>query len=110
MFFQVGELRRVQKTGTPALEEQVELRGLLELLGVVDRILERFAGDDRAVVGEQDGVMLLRLLAHRFGERAITRPVVRNERKLANTHGVVRGDGRQAGEVPQARYGDAVRA
>jgi hypothetical protein len=50
--FLAEELRRM------ALQQQIELGGLLQLLDRVDRGFERGAGDDRPVIGEQDGGML----------------------------------------------------
>ena len=52
-------------------EQQRELRRLLELLGAVDGVVERRAGHDRPVVGEQHRAMARGERAHRLGERAV---------------------------------------
>ena len=80
-----------------ALQQQMELGGLLQLLDRGRRRRQRRAGDDRSVIGQQHGAMALGVVADGVGELGVARLEVGHQRQLADPHHEVGRDRRQRG-------------
>ena len=76
---EVPDLRAREKARIEPVQEEAQLRGLLQLLDGVDGGLEVLRGDDRPVIGEEHRRIAAREAPDRVGHRRIARAVVRQE-------------------------------
>src|SRR5271170_5622469 len=107
---ELADLRRRQKAGLGAAQQQIELRGFLQFLDRVDRGVEVRAGDDGPVISQQYGMVLASKTAHRLRQRHIAGAEIGDERQRADSHHVISSDRRQyVGRVDLGETGDSDR-
>src|SRR5260221_1384274 len=82
----LGHLLLREEPCLAAAQQEKELRRLLELLDRIGGGVERGAGDDGTVIGEEHGVMLAGEAAHRLGERHVAGSMIGHERQAAGAH------------------------
>ena len=72
-----------------ATQHQEQFRRFLELFGRVLRLAKRFPGNDRPVIGEQDGVTVASTLPHRLRQSGIAWREIRSHRQFSHPHDVI---------------------